>query len=392
MKTAYLDCFSGISGDMLLGALLDAGFPFKVLEQRLKTLPLDNYHLETKQESRNLIFGTKFTVKLDSADPVSRNLETIRGIIRKGDLSQTVKEKAIEIFDQIAEVEGKIHNIPPEEVHFHEVGAVDSIIDIVGTLIGIEYLNLDSVYASHIPLGSGFVETAHGTIPVPAPATIEILKGVPVYDSGIRHEMVTPTGAALLKNLVNSFGPIPPMVVKSVGYGTGTRDLHEKPNLLRILIGEEQTDQNIETVITLETNLDDMSPECLGYLMDKLFKEGALDVSFSHVQMKKNRPGIQVQVIGKPDQKDVLMDILFRESTTLGIRFQYTQRKILKRSTQEVESPWGKILVKEIVKNGASFYQPEYEACRHIAIKYDLPLKEIYNWVMGLNKGARHKA
>lgn len=386
MKIAYLDCFSGISGDMLLGALLDAGFPFEVLKQRLKTLPLANYHLETKQESRNHIFGTKFSVILDSADQVPRNLETIRRIIRQGDLSQTVKEKAIEIFDQIAGVEGKIHNVPPEEVHFHEVGAIDSIIDIVGTLIGIEYLNLDSIYASHIPLGSGFVETAHGTIPVPAPATIELLKDVPVYDSGTRHEMVTPTGAALVKNLANSFGPIPPMVVQSVGYGTGMRDLPEKPNLLRILIGVQQTGQDVETVITLETNLDDMNPEWLGYLMDKLFEKGALDVVFSHVQMKKNRPGIQVQVIGKPDQKDVLTDILFRESTTLGVRFQYTQRKVLKRSTQEVESPWGKIRVKKIIRDCTCLYQPEYEACRDIAIKHDLPLKEIYGWVMGLNK------
>jgi len=312
---------------------------------------------------------------------------TIREIIMKGDLSQTVKENAIKIFDQIAKVEGKIHNIPPEEVHFHEVGAIDSIIDIVGTLIGIEYLNLDPLYASHIPLGSGFVKTAHGTIPVPAPATIELLKGVPVYDSGICHEMVTPTGAALIKNLADSFGPIPPMIVQSVGYGTGMRDLDESPNLLRILIGDKQIGQDVETVITLETNIDDMSPEWLGYLMDKLFENGALDVAFSHIQMKKNRPGIQVQVIGTPDQKDTLMDILFRESTTLGIRFQYAQRKILKRSTQEIESPWGKIRVKKIVNmDGTSFYQPEYEACRDIAITHDLPLREIYGWVMGLNK------
>ncbi len=387
MKTAYLDCFSGISGDMLLGALLDAGLPLEVLKQRLQTLPLDNYHLETKQESRSHIFGTKFSVILDSTDQVPRNLEAIRKIIIKGDLTKTVKENSIKIFDQIAKVEGKIHNISPEEVHFHEVGAIDSIIDIVGTLIGIEYLNLDDLYASRIPLGSGFVKTAHGSIPVPAPATIELLKGIPVYDSGICHEMVTPTGAALVKNLAHSFGAMPPMVVQSVGYGTGMRDLDERPNLLRILIGDRQADREVETIITLETNLDDMSPEWLGYLMDRLFENGALDVTFSHIQMKKNRPGIQVQVIGKPDQKDGLMDILFRESTTLGVRFQYTQRRVLKRSTQEIESPWGKIQVKKIVnRDGMCFYQPEYEACSHIANKHALPLKEIYSWVMTLNK------
>ena len=304
MKTAYLDCFSGISGDMFLGALLDAGFPLNVLKQRLKTLPLDNYHLETRRESRNHIFGTHFSVKLQQAEQVPRDLGTIRGIIQSGDLSSVVKTKAVEIFERIADVEGKIHNVAPEKVHFHEVGAVDSIIDIVGTLIGIEHLNLGSIYASHIPVGSGFVETAHGTIPVPAPATIELLKGVPIYDSEIRHEMVTPTGAALLSSLVNSFGSMPPIIVQTVGYGAGKKDFHEQPNLLRILIGKQQSGQNVETVVVLETNLDDMNPEWLGHLMDRLFDAGALDVVFSHVHMKKNRPGIKIQVIGRPDQKE----------------------------------------------------------------------------------------
>ena len=206
MKTAYLDCFSGISGDMFLGALLDAGLPPHVLETRLRTLPINNYQLEITKESRNNIFGTRFAVNLMQTDQPPRTLETLREIIHKGELSQTVKEKAVEVFEDIARVEGTIHNIPPEKVHFHEVGAVDSIVDIVGTLIGIEHLEITSLSASHIPLGSGFVESAHGTIPVPAPATIALLKGIPVYDAGIPHEMVTPTGAALVKSLVTAMG------------------------------------------------------------------------------------------------------------------------------------------------------------------------------------------
>ena len=390
MKIAYLDCFSGISGDMFLGALLDAGFPLKVLKQRLKTLPLNNYHLEASRESRNHIFGSRFSVKLQQTEQVPRNLGMIRGIIQSGDLSSTVKTKAVEIFERIADVEGKIHNIAPEEVHFHEVGAIDSIIDIVGTLIGIEHLKLGSFYASHVPMGSGFVETAHGTIPVPSPATIELLKGFPIYDSGIRHEMVTPTGAALLSSLVSSFGPIPPIIVQTVGYGAGKKDFHEQPNLLRILIGKQQSGQDVETVVVLETNLDDMNPEWVGHLMDRLFDAGALDVVFSHVHMKKNRPGVKVQVIGQPDNRQPLMDILFRESTTLGVRFHYTHRQVLKLTAVEVESPWGKIKVTEVLnRDGVSFFQPEYEVCRKVALEHDLPLKDIYSWVMGLNNGAQ---
>ena len=387
MKIAYLDCSSGISGDMFLGALLDAGFAFEELKHRLRTLPLDGYHLETKQELRNQISGTRFSVKLESEKQVPRNLEAIRKIIQGGDLSSTVKEKSTAIFEQLAGIEGKIHNLSLEEVHFHEVGAVDSIIDIVGSLIGIEYLEISSFYASHIPLGSGFTETAHGTIPIPAPATIELLKGIPVYDSNIKHEMVTPTGAALLKCLVSSFGPMPPMVVQDIGYGAGKRDLPERPNLLRILIGDKPFNKEVESVVLLETNLDDTSPEWIGYLMERLFEAGALDVVFFPIQMKKNRPGVQIQVIGQHDQRETLTEILFRESATLGVRFRYTQRQVLKRAEAEVDSPWGSIKVKKIMnRDGSYFFQPEYDVCREIALNYNRPLREIYHWVMGLNK------
>ena len=387
MKTAYLDCFSGISGDMFLGALLDAGLSFEKLKQCLQTLPLDGYHLEMKREERNQIFGTRFVVKLEEKEQIPRNLEAIRDIIEQGKLSRKVKKKSIEIFEDLASVEGKVHNRPPEEIHFHEIGAIDSIIDIVGSIYGIESLGIWALSVSPLPLGSGFVETGHGRIPVPAPATLALLKGIPVFDSGIQHEMVTPTGAALVKGLANSFGEIPPMVMGNVGYGVGKRNLPDRPNLVRILIGDKETEKDVDTVVILETNLDDASPEHLGYLMDRLFNAGALDVVFCPVQMKKNRPGVQIQVIGQPDQRDAFIEILFSESPTLGIRFRYSQRKLLKRASAKVDSPWGKIIVKKVLdRDGLPFFLPEYEACREIALKNDRPLREIFYWVMSLNR------
>ncbi|HJX33902.1 MAG TPA: nickel pincer cofactor biosynthesis protein LarC, partial [Desulfatiglandales bacterium] len=304
-------------------------------------------------------------------------------IIGKGDLSDRVKEGCFRIFESIALEEGRIHNLPPEEVHFHEIGAVDSIIDIVAAAFGVESLNITSISASSLPLGSGFKETGHGRMPLPAPATIALLKGVPVYDSGLRHELVTPTGAALIKEFASSFGAMPPMIVEGVGYGAGSRDLPDRPNLLRIIIGKERAEGHIDTVIILDANLDDANPEWLGFMMDRLFEAGALDVYFSPVQMKKNRPGIHVQVIGPPYKKDPLMDTLFRESTTLGVRFSYSSRKTLERSHVEIDSPWGKVAVKKIVwPDGSCSLQPEYESCRKIAEEKGLPLKEIYYWVM----------
>ncbi len=387
MKTAYLDCFSGISGDMFLGALLDAGLPFEELKNALGSLPLEGYTLEAERKEKNHLFGTRFVVRVDKSKQTGRGLVDIREIILAGELSQHVKDKCIEIFSDIAREEGKIHNRPPEEVHFHEVGAADSIVDIVGAVFGIEFLGLSSIYCSSLPLGSGFVNTQHGRIPIPAPATIALLKGIPVYESGLKFELVTPTGAALVKNLARSFGAMPPMVLDQVGYGVGSHDLPDRPNLLRILMGREQTDERVETVVIIEVNLDDTNPEWLGYLMDRLFAGGALDVLFCPVQMKKNRPGILVQVIGKPHQKDDLMDILFKESSSLGIRFRYSQRKILDRATTELDSPWGSLKVKKVIQPDGSFsLLPEYEACKKIAEEKGLPIKEIYHWVMSENK------
>lgn len=386
MKKAYLDCFSGISGDMFLGALLDAGLPFEDLEKQLKTLPFDGYKLELRQEMRQGIRGARFIVKPGKKEQAPRGLRAIQDIICRGTLSEAVKERSIRIFKALAHVEGRIHNRTPEEIHFHEVGAVDSIIDIVGTVYGLEQLGIASLFVSPLPLGSGFVESSHGRIPVPAPATVALLRGVPVYDSGIRQEMVTPTGAALVKGLATSFGPMPPMIVQAIGYGAGKGDWPDRPNLARILIGDDSPKEQVDTVVILTTNIDDMNPEWLGYLMDSLFEAGALDVTFCPVQMKKNRPGVQIQVMGSPDLKDLLMKILFRETTSLGIRFEYSRRKVLERAVVEVGSPWGKIKLKKVVStDGSSHFLPEYDTCREIARENNLPLREVYSWVVGLN-------
>jgi hypothetical protein len=259
--------------------------------------------------------------------------------------------------------------------------------DIVGTLYGVERLGISNIYSSALPLGYGFVNTDHGRIPLPAPAAIALLKGVPVYDSGLNRELVTPTGAALVRGLAKSFGKMPPMIVERIGYGAGSMDLPDRPNLLRILIGEESAEELVDTIAVLEANLDDTNPEWLGFLMDRLLEAGALDVVFYPAQMKKNRPGTMVQVIGRPDQQNDLMKVLFRESTTLGVRYRYSQRKVLERSSVEIEGPWGKMEVKKVrLPDGSFQFHPEYEVCRKIALNTGIPLKEIYYWVMAQNK------
>jgi len=386
MKIAYLDCFSGISGDMFVGALLDAGLPLDRLKEGLNRLDLVGYEIQARREVRHQIYGTRFLVAGEEADHPHRNLNEIRSMIQRADLPETVRRKGIEIFEMLGRAEGAVHNRPPEEVHFHEVGAVDSIVDIVGAVYGLKCLHVQKIYVSPLPVGSGFADCAHGTIPLPAPATLSLLKGVPLMDSGTRHEMVTPTGAALVRALAASFGPMPPMTVESIGYGVGTRDLPDRPNLLRILIGTEAPGHETETVVVLETNVDDCNPEWLGFLMERLFDAGALDVVFFPVQMKKGRPGVHIQVVGRPHQEDALVAVMTAETTTLGVRFRYTQRRVQERSFEEVDSPWGRIRVKAVTdRTGLRRYAPEYEACRQTALKHRIPLREVYEWIAGLN-------
>jgi len=387
MKIAFLDCFSGISGDMFLGALLDAGLPLEDLTARLKTLPLSGYDLQARRAGRHQIFGTQVQIRVHDKAHMHRGLGDIRDIISSGDLSEWVRTTGIRLFETLARVEGAIHDISPEAVHFHEVGAVDSILDMVGTLYGIEQLGIPRLYASPLPLGSGLMTSAHGAIPIPAPATMALLQDVPVFDAGVDHELVTPTGAVLVKELTHAFGPMPAMKVHQIGYGVGTRDLADRPNLLRILLGETEAGSNVESIVVLETNLDDVSPEILGYLMERLFEAGALDVVFFPVHMKKNRPGVQLQVMGRPDQKALLTELIAQETATLGVRFHYTQRSVFERARAEVDSPWGKIKVKRIVhEEGKPFLAPEYDACKQIAHKHNIPLRRVVHWVLTLNR------
>ena len=386
MTIAYLDCFSGISGDMFLGALLDLGLPFEDLKNAIGSLPFHGYSIDCKKEMKNGLSATKFSVSVDEHHHIHRNLMDIEKIITAGKLSDDVKQRSIRIFRAIAEVEGGIHNHPPEKVHFHEVGAVDSIIDIVGAVFGVEYLGITSFSASQIPLGSGFIKSGHGNIPLPAPATVGLLKGIPVYNSGLEYELVTPTGAALVKEFVNSFEGMPPMIINNIGYGAGTRDIPERPNLLRIITGKDTKESITDTVAVLEANIDDANPEWLGFIMERLFEEGALDVIFTPGYMKKNRPGIQVEVIGRPETKDHLIEILFKESTTIGIRYRYSQRKILKREETTVETPWGALTAKKIIRpDGSTFIQPEFESCKKVAREQGISIKDVYTQILSVN-------
>jgi len=385
MKIAYLDCFSGVSGDMLVGALIDAGLPFDWLRSRLAGLAIGGYELEARREGRNHIHGTRFLVHTGH-EHAHRSIVDIRQIMEGSDLSPWSRTKVIEIFESIARVEGRIHACPAEEIHFHEIGAVDSIVDIVGAVLGVEKLGIEQLYASPLPLGGGFVETQHGRIPLPAPASVELLKGIPVRGTESTEELVTPTGAGLVKGLVKTYGAMPSMVVEGAGYGVGSRNLPDRPNLLRIVIGQSGTEES-DTVAVLEANLDDTNPEWLGFMMERLFRAGALDVVYLPIQMKKNRPGTAIQVIGRPEQKESLMEVLFAESTTLGVRFRFSERKVLKRSSAELDSPWGKLAVKRVTRpDGSTLLLPEYEACRAVAVERNIPLREIYYWVISANR------
>ena len=381
MKIAYLDCFSGVSGDMFVGALIDAGLPIEELKKTIAGLNFNDYKISVKKEERDNVFGTRFLVSACRKNQKTRSFKDIKEIFQTSNLPPTVPEKCIVIFEKLAMAEGAIHHISPEKVHFHELGAVDSIIDIVSTVVGVHLLGIEKLFASRIPVGAGMMTSAHGKIPVPAPATLALLKDIPIYDSGQDVEMVTPTGAALIASLCSSFGALPPLTIDKIGYGVGTRVLTDRPNVLRILIGNDIDQQQSETVVVLESNLDDTNPELLGYLMDRLFDAGAKDVGLLPIHMKKNRPGTQLQVIGRPEDKDKLIAIIFRESTTLGVRIFYSLRAVLQRTEATINSPWGKMKVKKVVnQDGTATLLPEYEECRKIAKNNNLALRDVYAW------------
>jgi uncharacterized protein (TIGR00299 family) protein len=379
MSIAYFDCFAGISGDMILGALVDAGLDADELRRGLRGLGLSEYELQARRVHKGAMGATSVSVVVRGEVP-ERKLADIEEIIENSDLDSSVKEQSLTIFRRLIEVESRIHGADPREVHLHEVGGTDAIVDVVGSLLGLKLLGVEKVYSSRLPLGHGFVRCAHGLLPLPAPATLELLKGVPVVQHDVEGELVTPTGAAILTSLADEYGPLPEMVVERIGYGAGKRDF-PFPNLLRLLIGTPSTMSGLgmEEVVLLETNLDDMNPELYDHVMDQLFEAGALDVFLQPFQGKKNRPGVLLSVLCQPLAVDTLSSIIFAETTTLGLRQTTMNRRCLERQTVEVDTPYGRVRVK-VAETGGQILNlsPEYEDCRRLAGEKDKPLKEVY--------------
>jgi len=379
LNIAYFDCFAGISGDMMLGALLDLGWEASELRKEAGKLKLSGWELEVKKVSKQGIAGTQ--VKIRDEQNQARSFGKLLEIIEKSDLENKVKEKSRGILTRIGEAESRIHGVPLSEVHLHELGGVDTVIDVVGTVCGIERLGIERVYASKVHVGKGFVECAHAILPLPAPATLELLKDVPIYGGDVEGELTTPTGAAIISGLASGFGSIPSMVLKKVGYGAGERDF-AFPNLLRVFLGtaeEIPADAYVEsTAMVIEANIDDMNPEIYPYLMERLLEAGARDVYFIPMHMKKNRPGILLGAIAEEEFQKVV-DVIFRETTTLGVRIHQVWRKKLSRKESWVSTKYGKVKVKlGSVQGKVTNISPEYESCRELSLKSGVPLKDIY--------------
>lgn len=380
MNIAYFDCFAGASGDMILGALLDTGLELSVLKSQLAKLPLDYYDLTAERVEKRGIQGTKVTITTDRAHHPHRNLFNIQNMINRSCLTAEVKEQSIEVFTRLANAEAMVHGISVHQVHFHEVGAVDAIIDVVGSIAGISALGIQNISCSPLHVGAGIVQCNHGTLPIPAPATAEMIKGKPVYSTEVQGELLTPTGAAILTSLASSFGPMPAMKLDVIGYGAGTRDL-PIPNLLRVLIGEAPEKRSIsegENVAVVQTNIDDMNPQIYDYVIQGLLQRGALDVFLTPVHMKKNRPGTLMTIICQPEHVNPMSEFLMRETTTIGTRWHLENRVIASRSVAKVHTQYGEARIKVIrTGNQPPQVSPEYDDCRAIASRTGLPLKEV---------------
>ncbi len=377
MRVAYFNCFSGISGDMVLAALLDLGWPVKELERELNKLDLFDYHIEAEKVAKQGIISTQIKIRIKEGKK-ERTLKDILSILDKSKLEEGIKERSRAIFIRLASVEAKIHGKSPQEVHFHELGGLDTIIDVVGAVAGMKYLGIEKVYSSSLPLGKGLLKCSHGTLPVPAPATLELLKGVPVYGSNIEAELVTPTGAAIISTLAENFGQMPAMKIDDIGYGAGQRDL-PIPNLLRVWLGILENAYQEDVVSLIQTNIDDMNPEFYEHIADRLFNEGALDVFLTPIQMKKTRPATMLSVITVEEKTEKMLELIFDETTTLGVRISKIERRKLNRESRKVATKYGKIEVKigkldGIIKN----ISPSYEECRKIASRLNIPLKKVH--------------
>jgi len=378
MKTLYFDCFAGASGDMILGALVAAGVDKAKLLEQLSLLKVDGFAVDFVTVEKSGLSALHARVQT-AHEHKHRHLSHIRTIIQDSQLSDSVKQRAIAIFTKLAEAEARVHNEPVEHVHFHEVGALDAIVDVVGAAICFDLLEVDHFVCSPIHVGSGTVEMAHGRFPVPPPAVTELLKGVPFYSTDLKGELLTPTGAAIITTVCNEYGPIPQMRVEYTGYGAGTREYEKFPNVLRVMIGEvDSGGVTDEKLWMIETNLDDVSSQILGYVMERAFELGARDCYFTSVQMKKNRPGVLLSILTEENRKSELMDLLFTETTTLGVRTYEVMRRALDRELVKVETPYGLIDVKVAKLNGRVVNEmPEFEQCREAAQKAGVALKEV---------------
>jgi pyridinium-3,5-bisthiocarboxylic acid mononucleotide nickel chelatase len=423
VKVLYFDCFAGAAGDMILGALLDAGLPFDELKRALGSLAVGGWEVSVARVLKTGVSATKFKVhehvhppslahshahshasfgEAGSGQPHGhdhghRSLNEIFQAIDRSSLSGRGKAKAIKMFRRLGEVEAAIHGMPIDKVHLHEVGAIDSIIDIVGAVFALEWFNAGRIVVSPINVGGGMVTSAHGVFPVPAPATLALLTDAPVYSSGIQKELLTPTGALILTEYADEFGPIPPMTIQQVGYGAGDRELKETPNVVRVLVGQEThvwratalavaeseaakatSLQTSMQVCVLECEIDDMNPQIYGVLMDKLYKAGALEVFYVAVQMKKNRPGTLLTIIAKPEQRGAMSDIVFRESTTIGVRHQQLSRECLDREMVTVETTLGPVRFKVASRDGRVLNaQPEFEDLAKLSEQRGIPIKDV---------------
>ncbi len=410
MKILYFDCFAGAAGDMILGALLDAGLPFDELKRALGSLAVDGWDVSVDRVVKTGITAAKFRVhehvhpgagnrpfdKLRAApsgvegrDPGAghhhphHHLKHIFAAIERSALSETGRAKAIKMFRRLGEAEAAIHGTTLEKVHLHEVGALDSIIDIVGAVFALEWFNADRIVVSPMNVGGGMVKSAHGVFPVPAPATVALLRDAPVYSSGIQAELLTPTGALILTEYASAFGPLPPMTIERVGYGAGDRELKETPNVVRVLVGQavdtpDGSPISPMKVVVLECEIDDMNPQIFGALMDQLYAAGALEVFYSAVQMKKNRPGTLMTIVAKPEQRETMTDIVFRESTTIGVRYQELSRECLDREMVTVATPLGPVRFKVARRHGRVLNaQPEFDDLAKLSQERGIPIKDL---------------
>jgi len=372
MKICYFDAFSGISGDMTVGALVDAGANWDALETALTSLDL-GAKFRVEKTKRKGLAASKFSVEF-SEQKKHRHLPHIEKIVVAGQLSTRAQENALAVFRKLGEAEAKSHDVPLEKVHFHEVGAVDSICDIVGACVALDLLGVNEVRSSRVNVGSGTVNTEHGVLPVPAPATTELLKGRPVYSAGPEAELTTPTGAALLAALAVDFGSLPPLRILAQGFGAGDKDFPSQANVLRVIIGERTRASEATTVSVIEANIDDSTPQVLGYAMERLFKSGALDVTLTPIFMKKNRPGTLISIIARPEATEQLASVLLAETTTLGLRTYQAERRVAERSVAEIETSYGTIRIKH---SPTGTFAPEYEDCRRIAWEKGIPLRTV---------------